>query len=107
LISECEEGYSLSVDAQDIMTIGQRKKDDAEKRIYSVKENLADYHMNGEHPIIAITEAQWREVVQLHEANKKSANKSLLVPKPKPAIDKRIFPGKRKPFPSRSNKSSY
>lgn len=105
LICEMEGGYTLTPDAQQIMTTGQRKKAEPEKRVFSIKENLADYHLKGEHPPILLTEEQLSAAVLAHQAAKKSTGKNLLVPKAKPEEDKNKRPGQRKPFPFRSRKT--
>ncbi len=103
LICELEGCYTLTADAQQIMTTGQRKKAVPEKRIFSIKENLADYHLNGEHTAILVTEAQVSAAILAHQAAKKNMGRSWLVPKPKPLEDNKR-PGSRKPFPFRSHK---
>jgi predicted transcriptional regulator len=104
LICELDGGYTLTADAQQIMTTGQRKKAVPEKRIFSIKENLADYHLNGEHAAILVTEEQISAAVAAHKAAKITMGRSWLVPKPKPVEDNNKRPGSRKPFPFRSNK---
>lgn len=96
LIVEVDGGYTLALDAQQMMA-SQRKKDDTEKRIFRLKENLADYHLKGEHTTILVTEEQLGAAVLAHQVSKKGSGRSLLVPKPKPAEDKKR-PGQRKPY---------
>jgi hypothetical protein len=88
LIVEVDGGYTLSPDAQQMMA-SQRKKDDTEKRIFRLKENLADYHLQGEHTTIQVTEALLLAAVQSHQAAKAGTGRNLLVPKPKPVEDSR------------------
>lgn len=104
LICELEGGYTLTADAQQIMTTGQRKKAVPEKRIFSIKENLADYHLNGENAVILVTEEQVSAAVAAHQAAKITMGRSWLVPKPKPVEDNNKRPGSRKPFPFRAKK---
>ncbi len=104
LICQLDGGYTLTADAQQIMTTGQRKKAVPEKRIFSIKENLADYHFNGEHAAILVTEAQVSAAILAHQAAKNNMGRSWLVPKPKPVGDNNKRLGSRKPFPFHSHK---
>jgi hypothetical protein len=97
LISEQDGGYTLTPDAQRILS-GHAKKAKSQERIYDIKENLADFHLKGEHPVILLTVEQIAAVIAGHQAAKNSPGKNLLVPKPKPAEDKR--PGQRKQYKS-------
>lgn len=105
----CEEGggYTLSPDAQQIMA-GQRRKAETPERIFGIKENLADYHLKGEHTPILITEEQLGAAVQAHQLSKRSAGKNLLSPKPKaPEVDRKRpgqHSGQYKPFSARRRK---
>lgn len=96
LICEMEGGYTLTLDAQQMLT-GQAKKAKTPERIYDIKEHLADYHLKGEHTPILVTEEQLGAAVLAHQATKKSTAKNMLVPKPKPAEDSKR-PGQRKPY---------
>ena len=99
LICEQDGGYTLTPDAQQILS-GHAKKAKSQERIYDIKENLADYHLNGEHPLILLKEAQIAAAVLAHQATKNSAGKNLLAPKPKPAFEPYKRPGQRKAFQS-------
>ena len=98
LICELEGGYTLTPDAQQMLT-GQAKKAKTPERIYDIKEHLADYNLKGEHTAILVTEEQLGAAVLAHLASKAGTGKNLLVPKPKPAEDGKR-PGQRKPFKS-------
>ena len=102
LVCEADGGYTLAPDAQQMMA-SQRKKADTEKRIYALKENLADYHLNGEHALIQVAEEQISAAVLAHQTTKNSAAKNMLAPKPKPAEDKKR-PEPYKPFSLRRRK---
>lgn len=102
LIIEIAGGYTLSADAQQMME-SQRKKDDNEKRIYRLKEHLADYHLNGEHTTVMVGEAQLLAAIEAHKKEKLTATRSMLMPKPKPVEDKKR-PGQYKPFSARKRK---
>lgn len=95
LICAQQGGYTLTPDAQQIIA-GQRKKSDTQSRIYDIKENLADFHLNGEHAIILVTVEQLAAAIAQHQSIKKSPGKNLLAPKSKPVEDRR--PGQRKPY---------
>lgn len=99
LIRAEDGGYALTPDAQ-LMLSGHAKKANSQERIYDIKESLADYHLNGEHALILLTEEQIAAAVAEHQANKIGAGKNLLVPKPKPAEDFGKRPGQRKPYQS-------
>jgi len=102
LIVESNGGYALAPDAQEMLA-SQRKKADTEKRIYALKESLADYFLQGEHVTIIVTEEQLSAAILAHQASKKSTAKNMLSPKPKPVEDKRP-PKPYKPFSQRKRK---
>ena len=97
LICTQDGGYTLTPDAQQMMA-GQRRKADTPERIFGIKENLADLHLNGEHAIILVTVEQIAEAILAHRAA--STGRSWLAPKPKPAEIASKHPGTRKPFKS-------
>lgn len=97
LICAQDGGYALTPDAQEIVS-GHAKKAKNQERIHDIKEKLADFHLNGKHAIILLTVEQIAAAISAHQANKRSAGKNLLMPKPKPVEDNR--PGQRKPFKS-------
>jgi hypothetical protein len=101
LIVETDGGYTLSADAQQMME-SQRKKDDNEKHIYRLKEHLADYHLQGEHATILVSEAQLLAAIAAHQAAKQPGTRNLLMPKPKAVEDKKRQP--YKPFFARKRK---
>ena len=96
LICAQDGGYTLAPEAQQILS-GHAKKAKNQERIYDIKENLADFHLNGEHAIILMTAEQIAAAIKEHTASKQSTAKNMLMPKPKLVVeDKR--PGQRKPF---------
>ena len=101
LILQVGGGYTLSADAQQMME-SQRKKDDHAKHIYRLKEHLADYHLQGEHTTILVSETQLLAVIEAHQAAKRSGVRSMLTRKPKLVDDKKRKP--YKPFFSRKRK---
>jgi len=99
LIRAQDGGYTLTADAQQILS-GHARKAKSQERIYDIKENLADFHLNGEHAIILLTVEQIAAAIAEHQTTKKSTGKNLLMPKPKPAEIDSKRPGTRKPFKS-------
>lgn len=97
LICKQESGYTLTPNAQQILS-GHARKAENQERIYDIKENLADFHLNGAHAIILLTVEEIAAAISQHQTRKTTSGKNLLVPKPKPAEDKR--PGQRKPHPA-------
>lgn len=99
LLCEQDGGYALTPDAQQILS-GHARKAKSQERIFDIKENLADYHLNGEHAIILLTVEKIAAAVLAHQAAKTSSGKNLLIPKPKPVEEPYRHPGQRKPFKS-------
>ena len=83
LIIESDGGYTLSTDAQEMMS-SQRKNDDTAKKLLRLKEHLADYSLKGEHNTIQVSPDQFVAVVKAYQAAKIASNKSMLTQKPKP-----------------------
>ena len=99
LICEQDGGYTLTPDAQQILS-GHARKAKSQERIYDIKENLADFHLNGEHALLLVKEEQIAAAIAEHQATKKSAGRNLLMPKPKPAEEFGKRSGQHKPFRS-------
>ncbi len=104
LVREEEGGYSLTPDAQ-VMLTGHAKKAKAQERIHDIKEHLIDYTMKGEQPVLTLTEKQVGAAIVAHRAGKKE--RSWLVPKPKPVWipSKELGKEKGKPFPPKRRKT--
>ncbi len=83
LIIEIEGGYTLPPEGQEMMS-SQRKKDDTAKKIYRLKEHLADYHLKGEHITILIHPDQLQDAIKAYKASRKTTLRSWLMEKPKP-----------------------
>lgn len=96
LISEQQGGYTLTPDAQLIIT-GQRKRADAHERVGGIKGKLSAYVPKGEHPAIQPGSEQIAAAVLAHQASKNATVKNLLVPRPKPAEPDSKRPGRRSP----------
>lgn len=101
LIVELDGGYTLSADAQKMME-SQRKKDDHAKRIYRLKEHLADYHLQGEHPTILIHPDNIQAAVDAQLKAKKLGVRNLLMPKTQAQINLKKQPFN--PFYSRKRR---
>lgn len=100
--------YTLSADAQEMLA-SQRKNDDTAKRIYRLKEHLADYFLKGEHTTILIRPDQLLAAIKAYRADKNASGKNMLSqkPKPKPAWipTKDLAQYKGIPFPSKRRKT--
>lgn len=82
LIAEIDGGYTLSADAQAMMT-SQRKNDDTAKKMFRLKEHLADYRLKGEHPTVQVNAEQLLAAIQAYR-KERTSNRSWLIEKPKP-----------------------
>ncbi|MCG6932463.1 MAG: hypothetical protein LJE57_02395 [Gallionella sp.] len=104
LIVEINGGYTLSADAQQMME-NQRKNDDTAKKIYRLKEHLADYRLNGEHAAILVHPDQLLAALQAFR-KARGSGRSWLIDKPKPAwIPTRELVRTGKPFPHKRRKT--
>jgi hypothetical protein len=102
LIVEIDGDYALSEDAQKMME-SQRKKDDNAKRIYKLKEHLADYHLAGdEHATAWVHPDKIKAAIDAHLKAKKSGVRNLLMPKTQAQIDLKKQPFN--PFYSRKRR---
>ena len=81
LIAEIDGGYTLSSDAQQMMA-SQRKNDDTAKKMYRLKEHLADYHLNGEHTTILVHPDLLLAATESYQ-QAKTTGRSWLMNKPK------------------------
>ncbi len=97
LILEVNGGYTLNADAQQMME-GMRKRDTIEQRIHMLKELLAEYHLQGEHVTLQVSETALSAATLAHRAALNSIAKNMLVPKPKPVEDPRKRPAKYQSF---------
>lgn len=82
LIIEIDGGYTLSADAQGMMA-SQRKNDDTAKKMFRLREHLADYHLKGEHATILIHPDQLLAAIEAFR-KAKTPGRSWLMEKPKP-----------------------
>ena len=83
LIVEIDGGYTLTEDSQKMMT-SQRKNDDTQKKIYRLKEHLADHLLEGDHNNILIHPDQLRKAIDAYKKGRQTSGRSWLIDKPKP-----------------------
>ncbi|MDD4929235.1 MAG: hypothetical protein PHP85_08165 [Gallionella sp.] len=92
LIIGLEGGYTLTSDAEKILS-GQPKKADAHERIQSIKGNLSAYNPKGEHSPVQVSTEQLSAAILMHQTSKSEPGRNLFVPKPRPAeLDTRRRP---------------
>lgn len=105
LIVEQDGGFTLTPEAQSIMT-GTSRKADTEQRLQSVRDKLSAYEPKGEHPPIRLTAKTVCAAILAQRDSAKIPGKNLLVPKPKPADTSSPRPGQRqrRPLPARRRK---
>lgn len=101
LICEQEGGYTLAPDAQQMVAM-LRKKAEIRKRIFDIKECLADYHLKGEHRMIQISPDELLAAIEAHKKSR-SSERSWLIEKPKPVwiskkelVRGKSLPGRRR-----------
>lgn len=102
LIVEVDGSYMLSADAQQMMT-DQRKNDDTAKKMYRLKEHLADYHLNGEHVTVLVTPDRLLAAIQAYQ-KVKTPGRSWLMDRPKAVWIPARELVRGKPLPSRRRK---
>lgn len=82
LISNAEDGFTLTPAAQEIMA-ALPKKAATEERINAIKASLAAYTPKGESSAILLSLEEASAAIQLHKISRKAPGKSMLMPKPK------------------------
>jgi len=83
LIAEAEGGYTLSAEAQAMMT-GQRAKDDSATRLAHLKQQLTNFDPKVKHPSIQVTQEQLLAAIQSYKAAQHShQGKNMQTDKPK------------------------
>lgn len=94
LLAEEAGGYALTPDAAEFMAgVRHKRKAGPEQRLLAIKQALADYAPRGGGAAITLTTEQLGVAIQVHRAFLKSPGRNMLVPKPKPAVDKPKRPG--------------
>lgn len=104
LLRQIDGGYALTPDAEAMLTRLPKRADTAE-RLFIIKDKLSLYESKGEHAAVSVAEADVNAAIAAHRAAAAGTAKNLLVPKPKPEVDKQR-PGQRqrKPLPTRKRK---
>jgi len=83
LIASAEGGYTLSAEAQAMMT-GLRAKDDSAARLARIMQQLTDFDAKNKHPIIRVTQEQLLAAIQSYKAAQHShKGKNIQTNKPK------------------------
>ena len=83
LIAEAAGGYTLSAEAQAMMT-GQRAKDDSATRLARLKQQLTNFEPKDKHPSILVTQEQLLAAIQSYKAAEYShQGKNIQTDKPK------------------------
>ncbi len=104
LISASDGGYTLTPEAQQLLS-GHARKAKSQERLYDIKESLADFHLKGIHPVIQLMTEQITVALETHQATLKNTPKNLLTPKPKAAEESRKPQKPYLPFSARRRKS--
>ena len=94
LLAEEAGRYTLTPDAAAFMAgVRHKRKAEPEQRLLVIKQALADYTPKGGGAAITLATEQIGVAIQAHRAFLKSPGRNMLVPKPKPALDKAKRPG--------------
>lgn len=94
LMAEAAGRYALTPDAAAFMAgVRHQRKAEPEQRLLAIKQALADYAPRDGGAAITLTTEQLGAAIQAHRAFLKSPGRNMLVPKPKPAVDKPKRPG--------------
>ena len=96
LIREVEGGYTLTPDAQKVMSGRVPKKADTVERMQVIRERLGDHIPGGGNVPVVVTPQQACAAILAQRAAAQAGGKNLLMPKPKVEED-----DKRRPWPHR------
>jgi hypothetical protein len=86
-------GLRLTPAALKIMDKLPRKKAETEDRLLALREQLAGYTPGGETAAIPLTTEQFTAAILAHRTFLKIPGRNMLVPKPKPAVERSKRPG--------------
>jgi len=105
LISALDGGFSLTQEAQAVMT-GASRTSNTSRRIASIKEKLVIHETTTEHAPILLSAKEVSAAILAHRAASKSPGSTLLAPKPS-ADSRKARPGQRqrKPLPANRHKN--
>ncbi|MCF8177872.1 MAG: hypothetical protein K9J74_05150 [Sulfuritalea sp.] len=94
LIAEETGGFTLTRGGREFMAgISHKRKAEPAERLLGPKQALADYAPKDEGTAIELATEQISAAILAHRAFLKSPGRNLLVPKPKPAVDRSKRPG--------------
>lgn len=107
LIGEQAGGFTLTPAALEFMAgLPRKRKAEPEERLLTIKQELAGYTPKGEGAAVRIATEQIGAAILAHRVFLKGPGRNMLVPKPKPALDKKKRPGPwRKPDAGRRSKA--
>jgi hypothetical protein len=86
-------GLWLTPAALKIMDCLPRKKAETEERLLALREQLVGYTPGGEFAAISLTTEQLTAAILAHRTFLKAPGRNMLVPKPKPAVERSKRPG--------------
>lgn len=107
LMAEDVGRYSLTPDAAEFMAgVRHKRKAEPEQRLLAIGQALADYTPKAGGAAITLATEQVSAAILAHRTFLKGPGRNMLVPKPKPAVDKAKRPGQwRKPDTGRRSKA--
>jgi hypothetical protein len=70
-----------------------RRKVETDERLLAIREQLAGYTPGGEAAAIPLTTEQLTAAILVHRTFLKGPGRNMLVPKPKPAVERSKRPG--------------
>ncbi|MCX7157146.1 MAG: hypothetical protein NTW45_11975 [Rhodocyclales bacterium] len=107
LIGEEAGRFMLTPAALEFMAgVRHKRKAEPEERLLTIKQELAGYTPKGEGAAIRLATEQISAAILAHRVFLKGPGRNMLVPKPKPALDKKKRPGPwRKPEAGRRSKA--
>ena len=105
LIAGAANSLRLTPAALKLMGCLPRGKVETDERLLAVREQLAGYTPGGEAAAIPLTTEQLTAAILVHRTFLKGPGRNMLVPKPKPAVERSKRPGQwRKPDTGRRSR---
>lgn len=94
LIGEAAGGFTLTPEARELMAgVRYKKKAETPERLLAIRQELAGYTPQAEGLAIRLPTEQVSAAILAHRTFLKGPGRNMLVPKPKPAVDKAGRPG--------------
>jgi hypothetical protein len=93
LISGEANSLRLTPAALKLMDCLPRRKVETDERLLAIREQLAGYTPGGEAAAIPLTTEQLTAAILVHRTFLKGPGRNMLVPKPKPAVERSKRPG--------------